>query len=260
MSTISAQNIAVNYDQKNVLADLSLSLMTHKVTTIIGANGCGKSTLLKALSRIIPIQKGSVLIDGQAIAQLPTKEVAKKIALLPQVQDITEGITVCELVSYGRFPHQNQFGHLTQDDYAIIDWAMTATNIKDLAHDYVDNLSGGQKQRVWIAMALAQDTDTIFLDEPTTYLDMNHQLEILELLKKLNQEAHKTIVMVLHDLNLSSRYSDYLIAMENGKIAKEGPVKEVITSDLMASLFTIDAQIIEDPIHKCPIILTYQLL
>ncbi|AGM99313.1 ABC transporter ATP-binding protein [Streptococcus iniae] len=260
MSTISAQNISVNYDQKPVLSELSLTLMTHKITTIIGANGCGKSTLLKALSRIIPLQKGSVLIDGQAIAQLPTKEVAKKIALLPQVQDITEGITVFELVSYGRYPHQGQFGRLTEADYAIIEWAMTATNINSLANDYVDNLSGGQKQRVWIAMALAQDTDTIFLDEPTTYLDMNHQLEILELLKKLNQEAHKTIIMVLHDLNLSSRYSDYLLAMENGKIAKEGPVQEVITSDLMASLFKIDAQLIEDPIHKCPIILTYQLL
>lgn len=260
MSTIGAQKITVKYDQKNIISDLSLTLITHQVTTIIGPNGCGKSTLLKSLTRIIPLDKGSVLLDGQEIAKLPTKEVAKKMAILPQVQDVTDGITVYELVSYGRFPHQSQFGRLTDDDKVLINWAMSATNITDLADNHVDSLSGGQKQRVWIAMALAQDTDTIFLDEPTTYLDLNHQLEILELLQKLNQEAHKTIIMVLHDINLASRYSDHLIAMENGHIFKEGSANDIISSELMARLFNIDAQIIEDPTHNCPIILTYQLL
>ncbi|MGC4439707.1 ABC transporter ATP-binding protein, partial [Streptococcus suis] len=164
-----------------------------------GSNGCGKSTLLKALTRIQAIKSGQILIDGEAIAKLSTKEVAKKIALLPQVLEATEGISVYELVSYGRFPHQKYLGNLTSFDRDKIHWAMEVTKVTPYANLDVDSLSGGQRQRVWIAMALAQDTDTIFLDEPTTYLDMNHQLEILELLYRLNQENHKTIIMVLHD-------------------------------------------------------------
>ncbi|HEM3540585.1 TPA: ABC transporter ATP-binding protein, partial [Streptococcus suis] len=181
----------------------STSIPKGSITTIIGANGCGKSTLLKALTRIIPVQEGAIYLDGQAISQLPTKEVAKKLALLPQVLEATEGISVYELVSYGRFPHQNGLGHLTDQDREKINWALEVTQTAPYARLPVDDLSGGQRQRVWIAMALAQDTDTIFLDEPTTYLDLNHQLEVLELLKELNQSRQKTIVMVLHDVNLS---------------------------------------------------------
>ncbi|MGT2933222.1 ABC transporter ATP-binding protein [Streptococcus catagoni] len=260
MSTISADHIGVTYGKESIINDLSLELHRHKITTIIGANGCGKSTLLKALTRIIPISKGSILIDGHAISSMPTKAIAKKMALLPQVQEVTDGISVYQLVSYGRYPHQRQLGRLTEKDKEIIEWALQVTHTSSLSKHAVDSLSGGQRQRVWIAMALAQDTDTIFLDEPTTYLDMNHQLEILQLLSELNKTSQKTIVMVLHDLNLSSRFSDRLIAMKEGCITYEGSVKEVMTADMIKETFNIDAQLIEDPIHKCPIILSYQLI
>lgn len=259
MSEIRAENISISYDDKAVIQDLSTRIVNGKITTIIGANGCGKSTLLKALTRIQAVKSGQILIDGKAIADLPTKEIAKKIALLPQILEATEGITVYELVSYGRFPHQRYFGQLSNDDKVKINRAMEMTKITDLANEKVDALSGGQRQRVWIAMALAQDTETIFLDEPTTYLDMNHQLEILELLKKLNQETRKTIIMVLHDLNLSARFSDNLIAMKNGAIQYHGQVEEVMTTDILRDIFSIEAQIVQDPIHNCPILLTYQL-
>lgn len=260
MSDIRAESIQVAYDQTVVIDDLSLQIPHQKITTIIGANGCGKSTLLKALTRIQAINKGQILLDGQAIAQLPTKEVAKKLALLPQVLEATEGISVYELISYGRFPHQKYLGNLTKHDRDKIHWAMEVTKVVEFAKLDVDSLSGGQRQRVWIAMALAQDTDTIFLDEPTTYLDMNHQLEVLELLQRLNRQTQKTIVMVLHDLNLSARFSDYLIAMKNGSIKYQGDVKEIMTAPILRDIFQIDAQIIEDPIHKRPVLLTYQLI
>ncbi|MFS1663080.1 ABC transporter ATP-binding protein [Streptococcus sp. zg-JUN1979] len=260
MSRLSADHITVAYDNNVILDDLSLEIPEGQITTIIGANGCGKSTLLKALTRIEKVSSGAVFIDGQAIANLSTKDVAKKIALLPQVLEATEGITVYELVSYGRFPHQRYLGSLTSQDRDKIHWAMEVTKITDYANTEVDSLSGGQRQRVWIAMALAQDTDTIFLDEPTTYLDMNHQLEILELLDKLNKDAHKTIIMVLHDLNLSARFSDHLIAMKSGHIKYQGDVKEIMCPSVLEDIFAIKAQIINDPINHRPILLTYQLL
>ncbi|WP_273450416.1 ABC transporter ATP-binding protein [Streptococcus ferus] len=260
MSDIRAESIQVAYDQKRVLDNLSVAIPDQKITTIIGANGCGKSTLLKALTRIQPIQKGAILLDGQSIAKLPTKEVAKKMALLPQVLEANQGISVYELVSYGRFPHQKYLGSLSQQDRNAIHWAMEVTKVTAFADMDVDSLSGGQRQRVWIAMALAQDTDTIFLDEPTTYLDMNHQLEVLELLQRLNKESHKTIVMVLHDLNLSARFSDYLIAMKAGQIKYQGKAETLMTEDILRDIFQIEAQLTEDPIHKRPILLTYQLL
>ncbi|BAQ23714.1 ABC transporter ATP-binding protein [Streptococcus troglodytae] len=260
MSDIRAESVQVAYDKDIIINDLTLQIPDQKITTIIGANGCGKSTLLKALTRIQAIKKGQILLDGQAISQLPTKEVAKKLALLPQVLEATEGISVYELISYGRFPHQKYLGNLSKEDRNKIHWAMEVTKVVDFANLDVDNLSGGQRQRVWIAMALAQDTDTIFLDEPTTYLDMNHQLEILELLQRLNQETQKTIIMVLHDLNLSARFSDHLIAMKNGQIKYQGNVQTIMTPSILKDIFQIDAQITKDPIHKCPVLLTYQLI
>ena len=259
MTQISAEAIAIAYDKKSIIDGLSLHIPQSQITTIIGANGCGKSTLLKGLTRLLPVSKGAVYLDGQSIATLATKEVAKKIALLPQVQEATEGTTVYELISYGRFPHQSYLGKLSQADKETIHWAMEATKVTAYANQPVDALSGGQRQRVWIAMALAQDTDTIFLDEPTTYLDMNHQLEILELLKTLNQESGKTMVMVLHDLNLSARYSDHLIAMKKGQIKYSGTVRDIMTPAIIQDIFQIKAQLIDDPIHNCPILLTYQL-
>ncbi|GFE42553.1 ABC transporter ATP-binding protein [Streptococcus canis] len=259
MTQISAEAIAIAYDKKSIIDGLSLHIPQSQITTIIGANGCGKSTLLKGLTRLLPVSKGAVYLDGQSIATLATKEVAKKIALLPQVQEATDGTTVYELISYGRFPHQSYLGKLSQADKETIHWAMEATKVTAYANQPVDALSGGQRQRVWIAMALAQDTDTIFLDEPTTYLDMNHQLEILELLKTLNQESGKTMVMVLHDLNLSARYSDHLIAMKKGQIKYSGTVRDIMTPAIIQDIFQIKAQLIDDPIHNCPILLTYQL-
>lgn len=259
MTQISAEAIAIAYDKKSIIDGLSLHIPQGQITTIIGANGCGKSTLLKGLTRLLPVSKGAVYLDGQSIATLATKEVAKKIALLPQVQEATDGTTVYELISYGRFPHQSYLGKLSQADKETIHWAMEATKVTTYANQPVDALSGGQRQRVWIAMALAQDTDTIFLDEPTTYLDMNHQLEILELLKTLNQESGKTMVMVLHDLNLSACYSDHLIAMKKGQIKYSGTVRDIMTPAIIQDIFQIKAQLIDDPIHNRPILLTYQL-
>ena len=260
MSQISAEHISVAYEDKNILEDLSLDLLDGNITTIIGSHGCCQSTLLKALTRIPAITSGQIWIDGEAIAKLSTKEVAKKIALLPQVLEATEGISVYELVSYGRFPHQKYLGNLTSFDRDKIHWAMEVTKVTPYANLDVDSLSGGQRQRVWIAMALAQDTDTIFLDEPTTYLDMNHQLEILELLYRLNQENHKTIIMVLHDLNLAARFSDCLVAMKDGEIKYQGSAKEIMTDAILKDIFHIKAQIVTDPIFNRPTLLSYQLL
>ncbi|NQI73299.1 ABC transporter ATP-binding protein [Streptococcus suis] len=259
MSSIQAENIQVAYDDRVIIEKLSTRIPSGKITTIIGANGCGKSTLLKALTRILPLQEGAIYLDGQAIAQLPTKEVAKKLALLPQVLEATEGISVYELVSYGRYPHQNGLGYLTDQDRQKINWALEATQTAPFARFPVDDLSGGQRQRVWIAMALAQDTDTIFLDEPTTYLDLNHQLEILELLKELNLSQQKTIVMVLHDVNLSARFSDHMIAMKDGEIRYHGSVSSIMTTEILSDIFNIEPQLIQAPGQEYPILLTYDL-
>lgn len=260
MSNIQAKQISVAYEQRSIIENLSLDLPSQAITTIIGSNGSGKSTLLKALTRLIPTSSGHIYLDGQAISKLPTKEVAKRIALLPQVLEATQGITAYELVSYGRFPHQKYLGSLSSDDREKIYWAMEVTDITSFANHQVDSLSGGQRQRVWIAMALAQDTETIFLDEPTTYLDMNHQLEVLELLQKLNREAQKTIIMVLHDLNLASRFSDQLIAMKDGCLKYQGSPNEVMTPEILEDIFQIKSQLIADPISQKPILLSYQLL
>ena len=259
MSSIQAENIQVAYDDRVIIEKLSTRIPSGKISTIIGANGCGKSTLLKALARILPLQEGAIYLDGQAIAQLPTKEVAKKLALLPQVLEATEGISVYELVSYGRYPHQNGLGYLTDQDREKINWALEATQTAPFARFPVDDLSGGQRQRVWIAMALAQDTDTIFLDEPTTYLDLNHQLEVLELLKDLNLSQQKTIVMVLHDVNLSARFSDHMNAMKKGNIRYNTSVSNIMTTEILSDIFNIEPQLIQAPGQEYPILLTYDL-
>ena len=260
MTSIQADAIRVAYEDRVIIDSLSTTIPEGKITTIIGSNGCGKSTLLKALTRILPLQAGAVYLDGQAIAQLPTKEVARKLALLPQVLEATEGISVYELVSYGRFPHQNGLGYLSDLDREKINWALEVTQTTAYARLPVDDLSGGQRQRVWIAMALAQDTDTIFLDEPTTYLDLNHQLEVLELLRDLNQTRQKTIVMVLHDVNLSARFSDYMIAMKEGEIRHRGPVSDIMTADILRDIFQIEAQLLQVPGQDYPTLLTYDLI
>ena len=260
MNTIRTNDLKIGYDNTEIVKAVSLVFEENKITTIIGPNGCGKSTLLKAITRIIPHHSGQILLDGEAISKLKTKELAKRMAILPQMTENPAGLTVGELVSYGRFPHQSGFGTLTTEDYDIIDWALSVTNTLEYKYKDVDHLSGGQRQRVWIAMALAQNTDVIFLDEPTTYLDMGHQLEVLNLLKKLNEEQNRTIIMVLHDLNHAARFSHNLIALRNGELIKQGAVEEIMQKDILAKLFDIDAEIVQDPRTNKPVCLTYDLI
>lgn len=253
-------NLDIAYDEKIIVKNLSVTIPDRRITAIIGPNGCGKSTLLKALTRIIPYKKGQVILDGKEIIKENTKELAKKMAILPQTPENPRGLTVAELVSYGRFPYQSGMGRLTKHDKEIIDWALDATGLLPYKHQAVDALSGGQRQRAWIAMALAQDTDIIFLDEPTTYLDIAHQLEVLELLERLNKEEGRTIVMVLHDLNQAARFAHYLIAMKDGKIVKTGTSEEVIEKAVLKEIFQIDAVVGRDPITQKPMCYTYNLI
>lgn len=260
MGRLFVNDISVSYGERAIINNFSIKIPDKKITTIIGGNGCGKSTLLKAITRIIPYKTGSIILDGKDILKQDSKMLARKIAILPQTPEATVGLTVAELVSYGRFPYQSGLGRLTKKDYEVIDWALEVTGTKELKFRPIDALSGGQRQRVWIAMALAQETDIIFLDEPTTYLDMAHQLEVLELLKKLNQEEERTIIMVLHDLNQAARFSDYIIALKSGIVVKAGIAEEVITKEVLREVFNIDAEIINDPITNKPICITYSLL
>lgn len=257
---IFVEHVDVGYEKIKIVNDVSLRFNDGEITTIIGPNGCGKSTLLKAMTRIIPYSKGSIYLDGAAIAKYNTKELAKRLAILPQIAENPVGLTVGELVSYGRFPHQSGFAKLTNEDYEIIDWALDVTNTLDYKYREVDTLSGGQRQRVWIAMALAQKTDIIFLDEPTTYLDMAHQLEVLQLLKKLNEEQGRTVIMVLHDLNHAARFSHSLIALRDGELVKQGSVEEMMQRDVLATVFNIDATIVRDPKTDKPVCLSYELI
>ncbi|AST89930.1 iron-enterobactin transporter ATP-binding protein [Sutcliffiella cohnii] len=260
MIRLFTDELTIGYGEQLIVKDLTIEIPDKKITTIIGPNGCGKSTLLKAITRIISYQSGSVILDGENILKENTKELAKKMAILPQTPESTSGLTVGELVSYGRFPYQKGFGRLTKRDYEVIDWALEVTGTTDFKYRTVDALSGGQRQRVWIAMALAQETEIIFLDEPTTYLDMAHQLEVLELLQQLNKEQSRTIVMVLHDLNQAARFADYIVALKNGSIVKAGTCEEVITSEVLREVFHIDALISNDPRTNKPICMTYNLL
>lgn len=260
MSRIKTNRLHIHYGEYKVIKDVTIEIPDKKVTSIIGPNGCGKSTLLKAMTRIIPHQSGSIIFDGKEIAQENTKHLAKKMAILPQTQESANGLTVGELVSYGRFPYQSGFGKLNRHDIEVIDWALEVTDTVKYKYQPVDALSGGQRQRVWIAMALTQETDIIFLDEPTTYLDMGHQLEVLELLKRLNEKQACTIIMVLHDLNQAARFSDYMIALKDGTVVKTGNSNDVMQCDVLRNVFQIDAVIGNDPRTNKPICITYDLV
>jgi iron complex transport system ATP-binding protein len=260
MFRLHTDDLNIGYGENLIVKNLSINIPDKKITTIIGPNGCGKSTLLKAITRIISHQSGTILLDGKDISKVNTKIIAKQMAILPQTPESASGLTVGELVSYGRFPYQKGFGRLTKKDYEVIDWALEVTGTIDYKFRPVDALSGGQRQRVWIAMALAQETEIIFLDEPTTYLDMAHQLEVLELLQKLNHEQDRTIVMVLHDLNQAARFADHIIALKDGEIVKSGSCEEVISHKVLKKVFNIDAVIGHDPRTKKPMCVTYNLL
>ena len=260
MNRLYTDSLHIGYGEQLIVKNLSIEIPDHKITTIIGSNGCGKSTLLKAITRIISHQSGDVILDGKCISSENTKILAQKMAILPQSPESASGLTVGELVSYGRFPYQKGFGRLSKKDMEVIDWALQVTGTSDFKYRPVDALSGGQRQRVWIAMALAQETEIIFLDEPTTYLDMAHQLEVLELLQKLNMEQGRTIVMVLHDLNQAARFADYMIALKDGQIVKAGNCEEVMTPHVLKDVFHIDALIGKDPRTNKPMCITYDLV
>lgn len=260
MVRLYTDDLTIGYGERLIVKDLNIKIPDKQITTIIGSNGCGKSTLLKAITRIISHQSGTIILDGENISSENTKLLAKKMAILPQTPESASGLTVGELVSYGRFPYQSGFGRLTKKDMEVIDWALEVTGTQDYKYKPVDSLSGGQRQRVWIAMALAQETEIIFLDEPTTYLDMAHQLEILELLQRLNREQERTIVMVLHDLNQAARFADYIIALKDGEIVKAGNCEEVINHEVLKEVFQIDTEIGRDPRTNKPMCITYNLL
>ncbi len=260
MNSISTEKLDIAYENALIVENLKMAVPHKKITSIIGPNGCGKSTILKAVGRILKPKKGMVYLNGSDIATLATKEIAKKMSILPQTPSAPGGLTVSELVAYGRFPHQNGFGKLTVEDKKIVKWAISATKLSELENREVNTLSGGQRQRVWIAMALAQQTDLILLDEPTTYLDMAHQLEVLELLHQLNRTQGCTIAMVLHDLNLAARFSDYMIAIKNGKIVQHGSPEDVMVPQVLKETFSIDAEVVKEPKSGRPVCLTYSLL
>lgn len=257
---IETKDLAVGYGQTIVVPDFNLSFESQKITSIIGANGCGKSTILKAIGRIIPSIHGNIIINQQELSTLKNKETAKQLAILPQIPQAPGSLTCGELVAYGRFPYQSGLGRLSQEDREVIHWALKETGMDAFYDCAISDLSGGQRQRVWIAMALAQETDIILLDEPTTYLDLSHQLEVLELLKKLNQEKGTTIVMVLHDVNLASRYSDYLLAMKEGEVLAYGTPEKVLTSQTLAECFQVDAVIQQDERWQKPVCISFDLL
>lgn len=256
-SCMTAERLSAGYDGHPVFCDLDLVIPSGKMTTLIGSNGSGKSTILKTMSRLIAPTAGVVCLDGESIHNMPTKLVAQKLALLPQGAQTPTGITVTDLVEYGRFPYRNKLSGLSEKDREIIRWALSSTNMTELADREMDQLSGGQRQRGWIAMALSQKTDILFLDEPTTYLDISHQLDILQLLRTLNLEQGVTIVMVLHDLNHAIMFSDYLVAIKDGKKYGAGTPEEIITSKTLRDVFDVEAKIIRHPVLHMPVCLPY---
>lgn len=254
---ILVKDIQVGYDERIIINELSVEIQKEKITTIIGPNGCGKSTLLKAIARILKTTKGVVYLDKKKLHETNSKEIARKMAILPQTAEAPTGLTVRELITYGRFPHQSRFGRLKKEDLEAIDWAIKATQLSTYQDRSIEALSGGQRQRVWIAMALAQDTEVIILDEPTTYLDMAHQLDVLQLLENLNKKHQKTIIMVLHDLNHASRFSHHLIAMRDGNIITSGHPMEVMTQPNLQKIFQIEPLLTTCPFSNHPICLSY---
>jgi iron complex transport system ATP-binding protein len=252
--TLAGEDLCLAYDDREVVTDLSVSIPAGKITVIVGPNACGKSTLLRALARLLKPRRGTVLLDGTSIHKLPTREVATRLGILPQSPVAPEGITVADLVGRGRYPHQGWFRQWTPADRAAVDDALAATGTLDLAGRPVDELSGGQRQRVWIAMTLAQGTSLMLLDEPTTFLDMAHQVEVLDLLVDLNQQEGRTIVLVLHDLNHACRYAHHLVAMRAGSIVSEGAPDLIVTPELVTDVFGMPCQVIEDPVSRTPLV------
>ena len=250
-----ADDITLAYGDRLVVEELALEVAPGRITAIVGANGCGKSTLLRALARLLSPTSGQIVLDGVELNSRPTKEIARLIGLLPQSPIAPEGIVVSDLIGRGRHPHQRVFARWSRADDEAVAAALDATGIADLADRPVDELSGGQRQRVWIAMALAQQTDILLLDEPTTFLDVAHQIEVLDLLADLNRARGTTIVMVLHDLNLAARYADEIVAVCRGRVHAVGAPSSVVTADLVNEVFGLDSEVIPDPLTGKPLVL-----
>jgi iron complex transport system ATP-binding protein len=252
--TLVAKDVTLGYGDRTVIRELGLELSPGQITVIVGSNGCGKSTLLKSMARLLSPQSGHVLLDGTDIHSMPTKEVARILGLLAQSPIAPEGIIVADLVGRGRHPHQGMFARWSAEDDRAVAEALMVTNTTELADRPVDELSGGQRQRVWIAMVLAQRSDLLLLDEPTTFLDVAHQVEVLDLLTDLNRRSGTTIAMVLHDLNLAARYADRLVAVHDGKVYGQGAPEDVLTQQTVADVFGLQSQVIPDPVSGKPLV------
>ncbi|MEU6703239.1 ABC transporter ATP-binding protein [Streptomyces wuyuanensis] len=254
MSTLTARDLTLAYEDRTVVHELDLAVPDGRVTVIVGPNACGKSTTLRALGRLLRPKGGAVLLDGTELARIPTKRIARRIGLLPQSPAAPEAITVADLVSRGRQPHQAWWRQWSDEDERAVTEAMERTDVADLADRPVDELSGGQRQRVWIAMALAQETDLLLLDEPTTFLDIAHQVEVLDLVRRLNHERGRTVVAVLHDLNQAARYADHLVAMKDGRIVAEGHPSDIVTAELVRDVFGLASVVVPDPVTGSPLV------
>ncbi|MBB5917173.1 iron complex transport system ATP-binding protein [Nocardia transvalensis] len=252
--TLSADDVTLGYGGRVIVDGLSLDIRTGVITTVIGPNGCGKSTLLRALGRLLRPKDGRILLDGKAIATLKTRDVARVVGMLPQTPVAPEGLTVADLVARGRHPHQSWLRQWSADDEGEVATALAQTGIADLADRTLDELSGGQRQRAWISMALAQGTDILLLDEPTTYLDLAHSLEVLDLVDRLHEDLGRTVVMVLHDLNLAIRYSDQLVVMHDGRVVAQGAPADIVDADLLREVFGLEASVLDDPVSGRPMI------
>jgi iron complex transport system ATP-binding protein len=253
--TLAAEGVTLAYGDRVVADGIDLAIPPGRITVVVGANASGKSTLLRAMARLLPPRSGRVLLDGRDLHRLPTKQVARTLGLLPQAPTAPEGIAVADLVARGRHPHQGFLSRWTAEDEAAVAEALRLTDTAALADRPVDELSGGQRQRVWIAMALAQGTDVLLLDEPTTFLDVAHQVDVLDLLTDLNRRAGTTVVMVLHDLHLAARYADHLVAVAAGRVHAAGPPEAVLTEDLVRAVFGLESRVVPDPVSGRPMVL-----
>lgn len=251
---LSTRDLVVGYEGRTVLDGLDLDLPADTFTVIVGPNACGKSTLLRTMARLLTPRRGAVLLDGAAIRDLPTRDVARRLGVLPQSPLVPEGITVADLVGRGRQPYQRWWRQWSAEDGRAVDEAMRLADVGALADRAVDTLSGGQRQRVWIAMTLAQDTDALLLDEPTTFLDLAHQVEVLDLLHRLRAERGRTVVAVLHDLNQAARYAGHLIAMRDGAVVAAGKPREILTADLVRDVFGLDCVVVPCPVSGAPLV------
>lgn len=259
MSKLRTEKVTLAYDGTAVIEGLTVEVPEGRITSVVGPNGCGKSTLLRSLARLMKPRGGAIYLDGDAISNLPTREVARRLGILPQSPTAPESLTVRELAAQGRYPHQSWLRQWSREDERAVEKALETTGVIELADRPLDTLSGGQRQRAWISMALAQETETLLLDEPTTFLDMAHQLEVLQLLCRLNEDEGRTILMVLHDLNNASRYSHHMIALSEGAIFAAGPSREVMTPGLLREVFSVEAEIVSDPRTGVPLCIPYGL-